>query len=161
MVAINARYSLVLLLQLLLLGIDIVCNSFTILFGDNTVILLVLYMIQDISLLFSVILLFLVFFNTFVFKAGLVSLLVWKFSGTLLIGSIYVILTITFHIWNLSVRWGHENEYRWSDGLQAMYVIQKLVAVVYYYFYKRAALRLGDTKYYEDGPWLRKHLNAR
>ena len=157
----NPRYSLVLLLQLFLLGVDMFCNSFTILFGNNAVVLLVLYMIQDIGLIFSLILLFLVFFNTFVFKAGLISLLIRKFSGTLIIGTVYVILTISYHIWNLSVRWGHSNEYRWSNGLQAIYVIQKLLAVVYYYIYKRAALRLGDTKYYEDSSWLRKHLNTR
>ena len=157
----NPRYSLVLLLQLLLLGVDISCNSFTILFGGNAVVLLVLYMIQDICLIFSLVLLFLVFFNTFVFKAGLISLLIRKFSGTMLISAVYLILTISYHIWNLSVRWGRSNEYRWSNGLQAMYVIQKLLAVVHYYFYKRAALRLGDTKYYEDSSWLRKHLNAR
>ena len=161
MVNINPRYSLILLLQLFLLGVDIFCNSFTVLFGDNSVVLLVFYMLQDISLVFSLILLFLVFFNTFVFKAGLISLLVKKFSGTLLIGTVYMVVTIAFHVWNLSVRWDHENEYRWSNSLQAMYVIQKVLAVVHYYFYKRTALRLGDGKYYEDSTWLRKHLNVR
>lgn len=157
----SPRYSLVLVLQLVFLGVDIFCNSFAILFGSNTVVLLVLYVLQDIGLIFSLILLFLVFFNTFAFKAGLMALLLKKFSGTLLIGGVYLVLTVAYHIWNLSVRWGRPNDYHWNSGLQAMYVFQKLAAVVYYYFYKRAALRLGDTKYYEDSAWLRKHLNAR
>ena len=123
--------------------------------------LVVLYMIQDVVLLFSLVLLFLVFFNTFVFKAGLINLLIRKFSGTLLVGIVYIVLTLGFQIWNLSVRWDHSNVYRWSNSLQAMYVFQKSMAVVYYYLYKRAALHLGDTKYYEDSPWLRKHLSAR
>lgn len=61
----SPRYSLVLVLQLVFLGVDIFCNSFAILFGSNTVVLLVLYVLQDIGLIFSLILLFLVFFNTF------------------------------------------------------------------------------------------------
>ena len=157
----SPRYSLVLVLQLVLLGVDIFCNSFAILFGSNTVVLLVLYVLQDIGLIFGLILLFLAFFNTFVFKAGLMSLLLKKFSATLLIGGVYLALTVAYHIWNLSVRWGRPNDYHWISGLQAMYVFQKLMAVVYYHFYKHAALRLGDTKYYEDSTWLRKHFNAR
>ncbi len=161
MIVLSPRYSLVLILQLLLLGVDIFCNSVSVLFGHDAVVLLVLYMIQDIALLFSLVLLFLVFFNTFVFTAGLFSLLVRKFSGTLIVGAVYIVLTLVFHVWNLSVRWDHSREYRWSGGLQAAYVFQKLMAVVYYYFYKRAALRLGDTKYYEDSAWLQKHRNTR
>ena len=37
-----------------------------------------------------------------------------------------------------------------------MYVIQKVLAVLYYYSYKRAAYKLGDTKYYQDSEWLRE-----
>lgn len=161
MVLLNPSYSLVLTFQLLLLFVDIFCNSFTILFGNNTVVLLVLYMIQDIGLIFSIILLFVVFFSTFAFKAGLISILIKKFAATLIIGLLYLLLTVSYHIWNLVVRWERPNEYHWNDGLQAVYVLQKLLAVVFYYFYKRAALRLGDNKYYDDSTWLRKHLKAR
>lgn len=157
----NARYSLVLLLQLVLLAVDVFCNAVSVLFGGNTVVLLVIYMIQDIGILFSLVLLFLVFFNTFVFKAGLIYVLIRKFSATLLIGTLYLLLTVAYHVWNLSVRWGQAGRFAWSDGLQAVYVLQKVLAVVHYYFYKRAALRLGNEKYYEDSDWLRKHMNSR
>ena len=157
-----AGYSFILVLQLVLIGVDIFSNSFSVLFGpSNSIVLLVLYLIQDICLIFSLILLFLVFFNTFAFKAGLISLLVKKFAATLLVGVVYSLLTISFHIWNLSIRWQSINEYGWNDGLQAVHVLQKLLAIVYYYLYKRAALRLGHTKYYENSEWFRKHLNAR
>ena len=148
-------------LQLLLLVVDLACNSFTILLGHNTVFLLCLYLIQDIGLIFAIILLFVVFFSTFAFKAGLISILIKKFAAALIIGLLYLSLTVAFHIWNLAVRWERPGVYHWNDGLQAVYVFQKLLAVVYYYLYKRAALRLGDNKYYEDSEWLRKHLNAR
>ena len=101
-----AGYSYILVLQLILLGIDIFSNSFSVLFApSNSIVLLVIYLIQDICLIFSLILLFLVFFNTFAFKAGLISLLVKKFAATLLVGVLYLAMTVAFHIWNVSVRW--------------------------------------------------------
>ena len=156
-----AGYSFILVLQLLLVGVDILSNSFSVLFApSNSIVLLVVYLIQDVCLIFSLILLFLVFFNTFAFKAGLICLLVKKFAATLLAGVLYLVLTVAFHIWNVSVRWQRTNMYGWSDGLQAAHVIQKLVAILYYYVYKRAALRLGNPKYYDNSEWFRKHLNA-
>lgn len=157
-----AGYSFILIFQLILIGVDIFSNSFSILFApSNSIVLLVLYLIQDICLIFSLVLLVLIFFNTFAFKAGLISLLVKKFAATLIVGSLYLVLTVSFHIWNLSIRWQRTNEYGWSEGLQAVHVLQKLLAIFYYYLYKRAALRLGNSKYYENSEWFRKHLNAR
>jgi hypothetical protein len=118
-------------------------------------VLLVIYLIQDICLIFSLIPLFLIFFNTFAFKAGLTSLLMKKFVATQVVGVLYLALTVAFHIWNLSVRWQRTNVYGWNDGLQAVHVLQKLLAILYYYFYKRAALRLGNSKYYENSEWFR------
>lgn len=45
------------------------------------------------------------FFNTFVFQAGLVNLLFHKFKGTILLSAAYLALSISFHIW-LMVSWG-------------------------------------------------------
>ena len=157
-----AGYSFILVLQLILIGVDIFSNSLSVLFApSSSIALLVLYLIQDICLIFSLVLLVLIFFNTFAFKAGLISLLVRKFAATLIVGSLYLVLTVSFHIWNLSIRWQRTNEYGWSDGSQTVHVLQKLLAIFYYYLYKRAALRLGNSKYYENSEWFRKHLNAR
>ena len=161
MVLLNSGYTIILTLQLLLLLVDLVCNSFSILLGQNTIVLLVLYMVQDIALVFSIILLFVAFFSTFAFKAGLILSLIKKFSASLLIGLLYLSLTVAYQIWNLAVRWEQPIMYHWTEGLQAVYVLQKFLAVIFYYFYKRAALRLGDNKYYEDSEWMRKQLNAR
>lgn len=45
------------------------------------------------------------FFNTFVFQAGLVNLLFHKFKGTILLSAAYLALSISFHIW-VMVGWG-------------------------------------------------------
>lgn len=55
--------------------------------------------IQDIAILFNVIIIFLMFFNTFVFQAGLVNLLFHKFKGTILLSAAYLALSISFHVW--------------------------------------------------------------
>lgn len=151
----NPRYSVVFVLQLILLGIDVLCNAFLLLATRNQAILVVVVIIEDVALISNLVLLLLAFFNTIVFKAGLVSVLFRKFSATLLIGLVYLILTIVYQIWFLAVRWNQVNEYNWTQLLQTVYVLHKLVAVVFYYMYKRAALRLGDSQYYEDSPLLR------
>lgn len=55
--------------------------------------------IQDIAILFNIIIIFLMFFNTFVFQAGLVNLLFHKFKGTIVLSAAYLVLSIAFHVW--------------------------------------------------------------
>lgn len=158
----NPAYSVIFVIQLAHLAADLLCNSTTIIIGTkNPILLLVIFLLQDMGLILAAVLIFLIFFNTYAFKAGLLSLLVRKFSATLVVSLLYFVFTLGYHAWSLDLQWGRPNSYIWSDGLQALYVLQKLLAVVYYYLYKRAALRLGDPKYYEDSDWLRKHLNTR
>lgn len=60
---------------------------------------LCVYSIQDIAILFNIIIIFLMFFNTFVFQAGLVNLLFHKFKGTIILTSVYLALSISLHVW--------------------------------------------------------------
>lgn len=55
--------------------------------------------IQDIAILFNIIIIFLMFFNTFVFQAGLVNLLFRKFKGTIILTAVYFALGISLHVW--------------------------------------------------------------
>ena len=151
----NPRYSVVLALQLTLLAIDVFCNAFMLLASRIQAVLVVLVIIQDIALVACLVLLLLAFFNTIIFKAGLISVLFRKFSATLLIGVVYLVLTVVYQIWFVAVQWNRANEYNWTQLLQTVYVLHRLVAVVFYYMYKRSALRLGDSQYYEDSPLLR------
>lgn len=158
----NPAYSIILVLQMTHLAADLLFNSSSIIIGTRSpILLLVIFLVQDMGLILAAVLIFLIFFNTYAFKAGLLSLLVRKFSATLAVSFLYFALTLSYHAWSLDLQWKKPNSYIWSGGLQALYVLQKLLAIVYYYVYKRAALRLGDSKYYEDSGWLRKHLNTR
>lgn len=158
----NPAYSVLFVLQMTHLVSDLLFNSSTIIIGSkNPILLLVIFLLQDMGIVLAVVIIFLIFFNTYAFKAGLLSVLLQKFSATLFASSLYFGLTMSYHIWSLSLLWMFPNRYIWSDGLQALYVFQKLMAVVYYYLYKRAAFQLGDSKFYVDSNWLRKHLNTR
>ncbi|XP_053228148.1 transmembrane protein 138-like [Podarcis raffonei] len=154
----TSNYSLVLSLQFLLLFYDLFVNSFSELLRMAPVIQLVLFIIQDIAILFNVIIIFLMFFNTFVFQAGLVNLLFQKFKGTIVLSAAYLALSISFHIWVMNLRWKNSKYFVWIDGLQTLFVFQRTVAVLYYYFYKRTSLHLGDPRFYQDSLWLRKEF---
>uniref|UniRef100_F6Q3F3 Transmembrane protein 138 n=1 Tax=Equus caballus TaxID=9796 RepID=F6Q3F3_HORSE len=114
--------------------------------------------IQDIAVLFNIIIIFLMFFNTFVFQAGLVNLLFHKFKGTIILTGVYFALSISLHVWVMNLRWKNSKRFVWTDGLQTLFVFQRLAAVLYCYFYKRTAVRLGDPRFYQDSLWLRKEF---
>ncbi|XP_037591261.1 transmembrane protein 138 isoform X4 [Cebus imitator] len=114
--------------------------------------------IQDIAILFNIIIIFLMFFNTFVFQAGLVNLLFHKFKGTIILTAVYFALSISLHVWVMNLRWKNSNSFIWTDGLQTLFVFQRVAAVLYCYFYKRTAVRLGDPRFYQDSLWLRKEF---
>ncbi|XP_053305650.1 transmembrane protein 138 [Spea bombifrons] len=152
------NYSLVLSLQFLLLFFDLFVNSFSELLRSAPVIQLVLFILQDVGTLFAAIVLFLMLFNTFVFQAGLLNLLCQRFQVTVLMCALYLALSVSLHVWIMNLRWKNENTFIWSDGLQALYVLQRFAAVLYFYFYKRTALILGDPRFYRDSLWLRKEF---
>ncbi|XP_036718125.1 transmembrane protein 138 isoform X3 [Balaenoptera musculus] len=154
----TSNYSLVLSLQFLLLSYDLFVNSFSELLRMAPVIQLVLFIIQDIAVLFNIIIIFLMFFNTFVFQAGLVNLLFHKFKGTIILTAVYFALSISLHVWVMNLRWKNSNRFVWTDGLQTLFVFQRLAAVLYCYFYKQTAVRLGDPRFYQDSLWLRKEF---
>jgi len=59
------------------------------------------FRIQDIFILFAVIIVFLLFFNTYIFQAGLVNILISKFKATILFVFVYLGLSIGLHVWGL------------------------------------------------------------
>ncbi|XP_073739769.1 transmembrane protein 138 isoform X2 [Callorhinus ursinus] len=122
----TSNYSLVLSLQFLLLSYDLFVNSFSELLRMAPVIQLVLFIIQDIAILFNIIIIFLMFFNTFVFQAGLVNLLFHKFKGTIILTAVYFALSISLHVWVMNLRWKNSNRFVWTDGLQTLFVFQRL-----------------------------------
>jgi len=150
-----SRYRSVVYLQLFLIFVDLFINSFGLLFAEQNVVSLVIFVIQDVCLVFALIVLFLVFFNTYIFQAGLVYLLVRKFRTTIIITVLYLALSVGLHVWTVTKKWNSSSKYIWEDGFQALFVMQRVGSVLYYCLYKRAILKLGDPKYYRDSVWIR------
>ncbi|XP_003967736.1 transmembrane protein 138 isoform X2 [Takifugu rubripes] len=150
----TGNYSLVLLIQLTLLAFDLFVNSFSELLREEPVIQLVLFIIQDLAILFNAIIILLMMFNTYVFQVGLVFLLLERFRALLMASAVYLTLSICFHCWVLNLRWLDSNRFVWTDGLLSLFVFQRTAAVLYYYLYKRTALYMGDPRLYEDSRWL-------
>ena len=155
----NPRYVIILSVLLGLLLLDVACNALTVALFYSNVALLVIFIIQAAGLIGVLVSLSLQLFNTFAFKAGLLWVLLRKFVITFAIIIFYIVLTIAFGIWNLVARW--DGTRGWTDPLVALFVIHKAAAVVYYYFCKRSALRLGDVRYYRDSQWIWNQLNKR
>ncbi|CAJ1056580.1 transmembrane protein 138 [Xyrichtys novacula] len=152
----SGNYSLVLLIQLILLAYDLFVNSFSELLRAAPVIQLVLFIIQDIAILFNLIIILLMMFNTYVFQVGLLSLLLERFRALLIFSTLYLTLSICLHSWVMNLRWLDSGRFVWTDGLQTLFVFQRTVAVGYYYLYKRTAEYMGDPRLYEDSLWLRE-----
>lgn len=56
--------------------------------------------LQDTCILMSLIVLVITFSSTFVFQAGLITLLVRKFAATIVISAIYLFLSIALHVYS-------------------------------------------------------------
>lgn len=151
----TSNYSLVLLIQLSLLSFDLFVNSFSELLRTEPAVQLVLFIIQDIAILFNLIIILLMLFNTYVFQVGLVAILLERFRTMLILSALYLTFSIILHSWLMNLRWLNTNRFIWTDGLQVLFVFQRAASVLYYYFYKRTSEYLGDPRLYEDSPWLR------
>uniref|UniRef100_A0A673XY02 Transmembrane protein 138 n=1 Tax=Salmo trutta TaxID=8032 RepID=A0A673XY02_SALTR len=125
------NYSLVLLIQLSLLTFDLFVNSFSELLRAAPVVQLVLFIIQDIAILFNLIIILLMLFNTYVFQVGLVSLLLERFRALLLLSALYLTLSISLHSWIMNLRWLKSNRYVWTDGLQVIFVFQRIGEAIF------------------------------
>ncbi|KAF7655411.1 hypothetical protein LDENG_00056210 [Lucifuga dentata] len=128
----TSNYALVLLIQLILLSFDLFVNSFSELLRTEPAVQLVLFIIQDIAILFNLIIILLMLFNTYVFRIGLVAILLERFRALLMLSALYLTFSIILHSWLM------------------------VSSVLYYYFYKRTSECLGDPRLYEDSPWLQE-----
>eukprot|EP00095_Tigriopus_kingsejongensis_P011595 maker-scaffold297_size217559-snap-gene-1.22 protein:Tk11595 transcript:maker-scaffold297_size217559-snap-gene-1.22-mRNA-1 annotation:"predicted protein" len=152
------RYRSMVLVQIGFLLADLVINTFCELFRFESVILLVIFVIQDVCLVFSLIIVFLSFISTYIFQAGLGGILATQFRTAILVSLAYIGLSIAFHVASLSERWYDPlSPEWWNPGLLVLFVLQRFMAALYYYYYKRTALRIADPRFYDDLSWFKDY----
>ncbi|XP_058793124.1 transmembrane protein 138 isoform X2 [Phymastichus coffea] len=153
------KYSFTLILQYLCLLLDISTNSFATFAKNRPADLLVLFVVQDFCLIIALTILLANLFSTYIFQAGLIQLLYAQFRMTLVICVIYIILSIGLHSWHMTIYWTSPLDHFWSVGYHSLYSIHRTTAVLYYYFSKRASLRISDPRFHEGSKWMQKHFN--
>ncbi|XP_018342214.1 PREDICTED: transmembrane protein 138 isoform X1 [Trachymyrmex septentrionalis] len=160
MSSLNTRqYTVIVILQYVILLFDVCINSFASFARQHPTDLLVLYVIQDFCLIVALTLLLVNFFSTYIFQAGLIQLLYTRFRMTLVLCIIYMILSISLHTWHISIHWSMPLKHYWTKEFYTLYSAHRTVAVLYYYFYKRASLRIGDPRFYKSSAWVQKQLS--
>ncbi|XP_011644082.1 transmembrane protein 138 [Pogonomyrmex barbatus] len=160
MSSLNTRqYTAIIILQYVILLFDVCVNSFASFARQHPTDLLVLYVIQDFCLIVALTLLLVNFFSTYIFQAGLIQLLYTRFHMTLVLCVIYMILSISLHTWHVTIHWSVPLKHYWTKEFYILYSVHRTVAVLYYYFYKRASLRIVDPRFYKDSAWVQKQLS--
>ncbi|KAK6042970.1 hypothetical protein COOONC_19524 [Cooperia oncophora] len=154
----NSKYPLLLGAQIGMLVTDVAFNAAAVLLFGNSIVLLMMYILQDTLILLSVIVLVIAFSSTFV-SAGLIFLLFRRFASTLIAAFVYLGLSITLHCVTLNNRWERSTtSIFFTPPILVLYIAHKCCAVVHYAMYKRAVLLLVDPKYHGDSEWLRSKI---
>jgi hypothetical protein len=106
--------------------------------------------------LFVLLVLFLLFFGTYLFQVGLVSVVVREFAATLWVVAGYFAVFAAYAAVKLTGIAAAGPDGLWASPLFVLFsVLQKLAACGYYLALLRAAVRLGEAKYYTKGPWVK------
>ncbi|XP_019871514.1 transmembrane protein 138 [Aethina tumida] len=145
----TGRYSIILAIQTLLFLVDFTINTFSVLSRQQNAIMLILFIVQDACLILSISAMLLTFFSTYVFQTGLLDLLYLRFRTTIIVCITYFVLTTILHIWTLILKWNNKSV-QWPITFITFLIIQRLVSTIYYYYYKRAAFKISDPRFYED-----------
>lgn len=115
--------------------------------------LLILQVIVQISIFLA---LFLSMADTFLFRVGLLGVLMKKFRSVLILHPIYFIITIVTGTYRLTEINDHSFVHLWlkDDSFMALSMMHKLVSIPYYLFNIRSAVKLGSKIYFDKELYL-------
>lgn len=120
------------------------------------VIVLVLQLLVQICISLT---LFVIMFDTYPFRVGLMGLLMNKFKSVFAVNLVYFIMTAGVYSYRLQVvgGWG-ANEDPWVLWAMPIYwaasILQKLMACIFYVGNTYAAFKLGDPIFYGKKAWI-------
>uniref|UniRef100_A0A2M4C270 Transmembrane protein 138 n=2 Tax=Anopheles marajoara TaxID=58244 RepID=A0A2M4C270_9DIPT len=155
------RFATVLFFQMLFLGVDLGINSFSYLARGHQVGVIFLFVAQDVCLMLSFTAFIFSLYSTYLYQAGMANLLLEKFRTPLIISITYFFLSITLHLWQVV---GHSDapyQFQWPKALTALFIIHRLFSPIYYYLYKKSALKMSDPRFYENLDWIASQLTIK
>ncbi|KAK6103039.1 Transmembrane protein 138 family protein [Brugia pahangi] len=144
-----------------MLLLDLTFNILDILLKTDNTIQLMLHLLQDALIVLSIIIILIAFSSTFVFQAGLITLLLKKFASTIILSLIYLLLSVLLHFYDMRQRWTTTNQSKWSLTFFILYILQRITAILYYFTYKRTILLLSNPKYHHDSEWIREQIRQK
>ncbi|CAG9795423.1 unnamed protein product [Diatraea saccharalis] len=152
------RYTCCLFFQILFMLCDLLFNCLS-LFPRTRDGLLVIFIFQDLFLILSITTMLMTFFSTYLFQAGLVEVLIRKFRAAAAVCVAYVAASVTLHTVWLLEKWTEHDSIS-TPMLIFLFTVQRCLSPCYYFFYKRAALRISDPRFYEDIDWINQQLQT-
>ncbi|VDN92787.1 unnamed protein product [Brugia pahangi] len=155
------KYGILLLVQICMLLLDLTFNILDILLKTDNTIQLMLHLLQDALIVLSIIIILIAFSSTFVFQAGLITLLLKKFASTIILSLIYLLLSVLLHFYDMRQRWTTTNQSKWSLTFFILYILQRITAILYYFTFKRTILLLSNPKYHHDSEWIREQIRQK
>ncbi|OZC04841.1 hypothetical protein X798_08206, partial [Onchocerca flexuosa] len=107
------KYGVLLMIQIGMISLDFIFNILTFIITTNDAVQLMLHLLQDTLIVLSIIVILIAFSSTFVFQAGLITLLLSKFASTIIVSSVYLALSILYHFYDmLSKNKSHNDQSR-------------------------------------------------
>ncbi|XP_055641792.1 transmembrane protein 138 [Toxorhynchites rutilus septentrionalis] len=152
------RFASLLFFQIIFLCVDLGINSFSYLARGDKVSIIFLFLTQDVCLILSFTAINFSLYMTYVYQAGMAHLLYTKLRVPLLVSMLYFLLCISLHIWQVVDHHKSPYLFQWPKALTALFIIQRLFSPLYYYFYKRSALKMCDPRFYENLDWITSQL---
>ncbi|XP_055549552.1 transmembrane protein 138 [Wyeomyia smithii] len=152
------RYASLLFFQMVFLFVDLGINSFSYLARGDKVSIIFLFLAQDVCLILSLTAIIFSLYSTYVYQAGMAHLLHEKFRVPLLVAMAYFLLCISLHAWQIIDHNKSPYLFQWPKALTALFIVQRLFSPLYYYLYKRSALKMSDPRYYENLDWIASQL---
>jgi hypothetical protein len=148
---------IIIVIQYLFITIDILCNALGDYFSDRILVQLCVFVIQDLCLILSLIILFLYYFNIEALKSGLLHLIFGRFWSSLALAIVYITLTISLQILNIKLHW---NEYmngikvdgfKWKSQTEiiVLFLTQRIISAFYYFSYRWTIIKLQDNNLIE------------
>ncbi|KFB48125.1 transmembrane protein 138 [Anopheles ziemanni] len=155
------RFATVLFFQMLFLVVDLGINSFSYLARGKHVAVIFLFIAQDVCLMLSFTAFVFSLYSTYVYQAGMANVLYEKFRTPLIISMTYFFLSIALHLWQVVGHAEAPYQFQWPKALTALFIIHRLFSPIYYYLYKKSALKMSDPRFYENLDWIASQLSIK
>ena len=108
-------------------------------------------------IMLNILVLFLLFFGTYLFQVGLVSEVAKSFKVTFASIALYILVFGIYAAIKISLSTGESQDVLWSKpSFVCMSILQKLFAIGYYLALVSATIRLGEAKWYRKSHWVKE-----